>query len=117
GAFFHLFDVSTRGESAADTGDDNGANLRVSIKLLGGNHDVVHGLRVQRVERFGAVQRDPAHTAAGFGEDRFKLGHVRLSSCATLRSAHAPEEARMVLMMPEKSWCAPSPAAKSAYIC
>ena len=147
----HLLDVGAGGERALRAGDDDRADPLVGIEGGCRRHDVPHHLRVQRVERLGPVERDPADAAARLDQDRLvrdrlvlvipcsvpiaparphpivcvatsprtppriAKGYIPQARRAETHPLAVPgggrrgqaDSARIVLMIPEKSWPAP----------
>src|SRR5262249_12064180 len=81
-------DVESSREAAAGAGEDNGADLPVGVGLVERRVQLLAHLRIDRVERFGPVERERQYRALLFVEDRL-VGH-RATSLNSSRSASPP---------------------------
>ena len=64
----------------SEPGDDDRPDALVGVEGGCRGDDVVHHLRVQRVERLGTVQGDPADATAGLDQDRLVRSSSMLAS-------------------------------------
>ena len=80
----HFLDVRARREGLFARSGQDGAKLRL-VGLIGGEglDQIFENLRVKRIQRLGAVQRDEGDAALalriGFGGDGFVIGHFSAS--------------------------------------
>ena len=101
----HLLDVGAGGERLLRPGQHDGADALVGVEAGGGVDDLAHHRRVERVERLGTVEGDPADAAARVGTDGLVVDHAVLLGSS--------DGARTLSMMPEKSRPAPPPSTNS----
>src|SRR4029453_8028633 len=76
GLLVHLLDVDASREGFLVAGDDNAADRRICLEGVERAVDLADELRVERVQRMRAVQRDEAALAFGRDDDRLE-GAIR----------------------------------------
>ncbi len=73
----HLLDVGAGGKGLFGAGKDDGADGPVGVEGLQRGIELAHQHRIQRIERLRPVERDQAHAALRFDQQRL-VTHSRL---------------------------------------